>query len=484
MPRVATTDRSSAAATSRSGTILLLPEGSRRFESAPVVVATCGTLLAIVVPLTGRWQLSVIAFVLASVTTLWAVHAAHRVEPRALVAAIGAVFAVAVALAPTGSHDLWSYAMVGRTVAVHHANPYVTPPRAFASDPYLRRVGPGWRRTTTPYGPLFVAYAATVARIAGPHPLFARLGFQLGAAGAVGCSLWLVWRATGAARAVVLLALQPVVAVSIINGGHNDAFVGLAVLGAVVLAREERHVASGTLLALGALVKLPAGLAFLPLTAWVWRRRGTRAAAATVAPAIVPLLVSLVVPGAMGSVVAADAGIVSRASVWNVVMQLHHVYDPTWGGSRFSSVVTKFGLFAVIAVACGAAWHAARVRTQLDRGIVLATGSWMFVGAYALPWYAGWSLPVAALQPESALTTVVAAQAAFVGACELIPRGVLSEHVAFAMLVRDLLPLLGLAAFAFAAVSHRARDDMSASGGISRAGSAGRAGSARLDRAR
>jgi hypothetical protein len=84
---------------------------------------------------------------------------------------------------------------------------------------------------------VFVAYAAGVASIAGPHPLLERGGFQLGAALAVALALWLLWRATGMSSALVRLALHPVVSATIVNGGHNDAFVGLAVLAALLLGR-------------------------------------------------------------------------------------------------------------------------------------------------------------------------------------------------------------------------------------------------------
>jgi hypothetical protein len=447
-------------------------------------VATCGTLLAIVAPLAGRWPLSVLAFTLASGTALWLARTRDRIDPRALAVAAGVVLVTAVVVAPTGSRDLWSYAMVGRTVVVHHANPYVSPPRTFASDPFLLHVGRGWRHTTTPYGPVFVAYAAAVARVAGSHVLLARLGFQLGAAAAVASSLWLLWRATGSTRSVALLALHPVVAMTIVNGGHNDAFVGLAILGAVLLARARRHFGAGMVLALGALVKLPAGLALLPLSVWVWKRRGARAALTTAAPAAALSLLSMVVvPGAIRSVVGANARIVSRGSVWNVVIRLRHAYAATWGGGSFSPAVTRLGLLAVLAVAAGAAWRAARVRSRIERDVTIATGSWLFLGAYALPWYAGWSLPVAALQSGSALTAVIALQAAFLGASQQIPPGVLPQHVPLAIAVHFVLPVLGLAAFLFTALRRRTRTAVAAWVRSTYARAAGETEAGALDRA-
>jgi hypothetical protein len=323
-----------------------------------------------------------------------------------------------------------------------------------------------------------------VARVAGTHALLYRLGFQLGAALAVAGALWLLWRATESTRSVALLALHPVVAVTIVNGGHNDAFVGLSVLAAVLFARQKRHLASGSALALGALVKLPAVLALLPLCAWVWRRRGARAALETAAPiAVLSLLPLAMIPGAFHSVATADAGIVSRSSVWNVALQLRRSLAPAWGGSLFTPAITKSAIAAVVTIGAVAAWRAVRVRSRLDRGVTIATASWLFAGAYALPWYAGWSLPVAALQPTSALTSVIALQAGFLGASQMIRRGVLPEHPMLAVAVHFVFPVLGLLAFSFAALGRRTRAGLVAWGRAGYRGAAPGADATRLDSA-
>jgi hypothetical protein len=305
-----------------------------------------------------------------------------------------------------------------------------------------------------------------------------RLGFQLGAALAVAGALWLLWRATGS---VALLALHPVVAVTIVNSGHNDAFVGLAVLGAVLLARAKRHLASGTVLALGALVKLPAVLALLPLCAWVWWRRGARAAFEAAAPvALLSLLPIALIPGAFHSIATADAGIVSRSSVWNVALRIRRWLEPHWGGSTFTPAITKLALAAVATFAAVAAWRAVRSRSRLDRGVTIATASWLFAGAYALPWYAGWSLPVAALQPSSALTGVIALQAGFLGASQLIRPGGLAAHPMLAISVHFVFPVLGLLAFSFAALGRHTRAGLVDWGRAGYRGAAARADEPRL----
>jgi hypothetical protein len=371
-----------------------------------------------------------------------------HVDPRAVAVAAGVVLAVAVVLPPHGSHDVWSYAMVGRTVAKHHANPYVTPPGVYPADPILAGVGRAWRHTTTPYGPVFVAYAAGVASIAGPHPLLERWGFQLGAALAIAIALWLLWRATGLSSALVLLALHPVVSATIVNGGHNDAFVGLAVLAAVLLARADRFAASGWVLAAGALVKLPAGLALLPLAAWSWKRHGMRAAAEVSGPALgLAFLSNVFIPGALHSVGGADAGVVSRGSVWNVVLQARRWFAASWDGRDFAPSITKLALVVVVLFALVAAHQALEARTRIDREAATATSAWLFAGAYTLPWYAGWSLPVAAVQPASSLTGLIVVQAGFLAAGGTIPRAFLREHATFGLIVHVVIPAILLTAF-------------------------------------
>ncbi len=411
-------------------------------------MAACCTLATMLAPFTGRWWITGLCTALATATAIWVARRHTHVDPRAVAVAAGVVLAVAVVLPPHGSHDVWSYAMVGRTVAAHHANPYVTPPGAFPADPILAGVARGWRHTTTPYGPVFVAYAAGVASVAGPHPLLERWGFQLGDALAVALALWLLWRATGMSSALVLLAMHPVVSATIVNGGHNDALVGLAVLAAALLARADRFAASGWALAAGALVKLPAGLAVLPLAAWAWKRRGVGAAIEVSAPPLVLALGSnAFVPGALHSVASADAGVVSRGSVWNLALQARTWFAASWGGSGFAPLLTKGALVMVALFALVAARQALHARTRVDGGVATATSSWLFAGAYTLPWYAGWSLPVAALQPASPVTALIVVQAGFLAASGTIPRAFMHRHAALGATVHLVIPAVLLAAF-------------------------------------
>ena len=68
---------------------------------------------------------------------------------------VGAVLAVSgglllgSALAPAhSSDDLYAYAMYGRTIVVHHENPYVHPPSDYRDDPLFKHVSTYWESTT------------------------------------------------------------------------------------------------------------------------------------------------------------------------------------------------------------------------------------------------------------------------------------------------------------------------------------------------
>src|SRR5205814_6609385 len=124
-------------------------------------------------------------------------------------------------------------------------DPYTTPPSAFPHDRWLHLVRPVWRDVPSLYGPLFNTLSAVDVRLARGSGTNERLGFQALAALAVLAAMALVFRRTRDPAAMALLGLNPLVVVGVVNGGHNDALVGLAVLGGVLLAEDRRPVAAG-----------------------------------------------------------------------------------------------------------------------------------------------------------------------------------------------------------------------------------------------
>ena len=334
-------------------------------------------------------------------TTAWAVVVFdRRVEssPGAVAIAIGVVFAVAVAIHPNGSHDIWSYVMSGRIISAHHTNPYVRPPKDFPHDPFLRYVGAGWRHATSVYGPLFTGVSALFTRFAGGSVLRARLAFQLLSALSVVTALVLVWRETRDSRAVAFVGLHPATVVTIVNGGHNDGLVGLAVLAGVLLVTRGRRGAAGFVLGLGILCKASGVLGLLGVVAWT-ARRDRFGAGVTLLVALATTAVGYLPFGATaGRDVLQSGKGNTRGSPWDVVKTLTHAPG---------AILTLVVLVLVVL----SAWRW-RVASRPGTTVTATNAAFLIGGTFVLPWYPGWALPTAALERRSFLGVVVAAHAA------------------------------------------------------------------------
>jgi hypothetical protein len=334
-------------------------------------------------------------------TAAWAlaVFGRHEARPRDVAMAIGVVFAVAVAVQPHGSHDVWSYVMSGRIVDAHHTNPYVHPPSDFAGDPFLQYVGAGWRHTTSVYGPLFTAVSAALTHVAGGSALRARLAFQVLAALSVVAALVLIWRETHSSRAVAFVGLHPVTAATIVNGAHNDGLVGLAVLAGVLLVARRRWCAAGFVLGLGILCKASGALGLLGIVAWTLRR--DRLGAAITALVAMAAIVAGYVPfGATAArdVLGTEKGN-TRASPWDLVRTIAN--PPI-------TVLTVVVLGLVVV----AAWRW-RAASRPATAATAPIAAYLLGGLYVLPWYSAWALPAAAITRRSFLAVLVATHAAF-----------------------------------------------------------------------
>lgn len=385
------------------------PVGSRLRSHRPRVpvppsvalIATVGAEAAVVVG--GSRLVGARGLVLVLVATAgWAFVAYdERMElhPSWVVIAIGAALAIGLAAPPRDSHDLWSYVMYGRTVSVHHLSPYAHAPIDFRHDPFLGRVGVGWRHAKSVYGPLFTGVSAALTRAAGDSALRARLAFQGLAATGVVTGLALIWRSTRSARAVAFVGLHPAVITAIVNGGHNDALVGFAIVAGALLVSRKRWHTAGFVLGLGILVKASGILGLVGLVAWTVgrdRRGATR------------LVIAAGATAALGYALAGSAALVSlthagngntRASVWDPISSLLHPATAT-----MLTGALAFTTFAALRLRA-----AARPETTTTATIAAS----LIGGVYVLPWYPAWALPTAALDRRSRLSMLTAAHAAF-----------------------------------------------------------------------
>src|SRR6476659_1912101 len=147
----------------------------------------------------------------------------------------GAIVALVVAFLltpPLLSHDIYSYIDYARLGAVHGLDPYVHPPVAAPGDPAFAHVT--WPHTTSAYGPLFTLATYPLAWLPVSAAVWALK--VVAAASVLGiaaiCARLAPLRGVDPLRAAAFVALNPLVLVHVVGGGHNDALAMLlAMLG-------------------------------------------------------------------------------------------------------------------------------------------------------------------------------------------------------------------------------------------------------------
>jgi alpha-1,6-mannosyltransferase len=334
---------------------------------------------------------------------------------RLVIASIGLLFGLAVAVPPRQSKDIWSYAIYGRIVAVHHADPYGQPPASFGTDPWLERVSSFWREQKSVYGPVFTAVSALGMWLAGESPERARLFFQLLSALAITACLLVLDRTRREVAALVFLGLNPVIVVSVVNGGHNDSLLGLAVLSAVLAVRGGRMVLAGVALGLGALVKLFCLIPAAGLALWTLARRGTRQALAVSAAVAVTVTAGYLAAGGVSALepVLSASRRMSLGSIWTVPRRAMTVglmgqgFRGAVAGGMARQRIAILGGAAVLVVA--AVLIASRLRGPPEVSAGAPALSYFLLGTYVVPWYSAWTLPALALSWRSGIALLTVA---------------------------------------------------------------------------
>jgi hypothetical protein len=343
-----------------------------------------------------------------------------RLPRRFVLGTSAALLVVAVAIPPTESNDVWAYSMYGRIVAIHHASPYTHSAASYPHDPFSRRVDKIWRHTASVYGPVFTAISALGMGTVGRWPLGARLFFQgLAALAALG-ALLLVDRHTRSPLAVALLGVNPLIVISVVNGAHNDALIGLAVLAGVLLAMRKRFGWAAVALALAALIKIAAVLPLAAVVMWVWHRYGRHDAFRMGAIGAGVILVGLALaggPAALRPLNAAQQHI-TGASVWYGPRRWLTAAEIGRGlsGAAAGHLVRRAVSAAATVAAIGLTALLVARRLDHDDPAIIAGAAvlaYSLLGAYVLPWYVGWGLPALALAWRSRLTWLALLHGAF-----------------------------------------------------------------------
>jgi hypothetical protein len=304
-------------------------------------------------------------------------------------AAVVAV-AVAVQLVPLAgplliSTDAWTYWDYGRIAAVHGGNPYVQNPDDFAADPAFRHVGTGWWDTSSVYGPAFTLASEPLALADGASADAAAWTYKTIAGLALVAIVLLVARLTRSPFAVAFAGWNPLLALHMAGGGHNDAWMAVLVVAAIAAAAAGRRQLAGIAWALAILVKwVP--LLFLGLRAVEARSTERRvahagfAAAAAVVVGLASWRYGFHWLGAFGPL-ARNANHESRFAI------------PHRLGGHPAAIV--FAVLFVLAYGwlVREAWRG-RARLGLCAGLLLVATPWL------VPWYAVWAVPLAAIDDD------------------------------------------------------------------------------------
>jgi Glycosyltransferase family 87 len=309
--------------------------------------------------------------------------------------------AVAIQLIPLAgplllSHDVYSYWAYGRIESRHEGDPYTQPPARFPSDPATRAVAPGWRGTTSVYGPAFTAFSAGVDRTTQSSEKVALVFRTVAALAAIAATLLAAYIGRRKAFAAAFIGWNPLLAVSFAGGGHNDALMLVLMLGALALASRRRDVSAGAFWMLATAVKAPA-LFLLPLQLV---RVGRRFWAACVLTAVAGSVAATL---AFGSPWLTAVGHLGRnESRFAIPVRLERLGLPDRAAHLLAVVSLLVGALLLFRQA-----RQGRPRLALGACLLVLTTPWL------LPWYASWPVALAAVEEDAAAQVLALAVAAY-----------------------------------------------------------------------
>jgi hypothetical protein len=306
------------------------------------------------------------------------------------------LLAVAIQLAPLAaplllSTDAWTYWAYGRIASAEGGNPYTDPPSAFTDSPALDVMGERWRDTTSVYGPMFTLASEPVAAAVGDSTDAAAWTYKaLAGVAAVAAALLAARVARQRALAAAFVGWNPLLAVHLAGGGHNDAWLGALLAAALALAAARRAQAAGAVWALATAVKwVP--LVFFALAVVQARARGKPAGLAGFACS------ALVIAGAATWAyglgwLEAVAPLLQNAELetsYALPNRLEQAGLPEAAALSLAAATLVGGLLLLLRAA-------ARGGQVLGRAAVLVLAT----TPYLAVWYLGWALPLAAADED------------------------------------------------------------------------------------
>jgi hypothetical protein len=308
----------------------------------------------------------------------------------------------------------------------------------FEGDPMRRPVNALWQRTPDIYGLGFTVIMAGFAPLIGESGFLVHFMYQLVALVAVGAMLWLLWKRTRNPAVLAFVGLHPLLAISVVNGGHPDALVALGVLAGTMLAVDHRPELAGVAFAFAASVNFTALVGAAVLCVWAvrrWRRPEVARFAGIVG--VFGALPYLLLSGWLQNA-HEHSGLVSRQSIWNAIGTFVSNPDVLRTLASNGATIVAGSLLVVIAVR-----HTSRGTPEL--AIAAGLASFLVASSWVMPWYAFTALPLLALRRPNPLSWTVALYSSLVLLGEQYPS--LSATAVGSighMFLQNLLPIAAL----------------------------------------
>ena len=345
---------------------------------------------------------------------LAALVAAPALGRRVVWAAIAVLVAGFALVPPLLSHDIYSYVDYARLGVVHGIDPYVRGPAAAPGDPAFAHVT--WPHTPSAYGPLFTLATYPLAWLPVSSAVWALK--LVAAASVLGiaalCARLAPLRGIDPLRAAAFVALNPLVLVHVVGGGHNDALAMLlAMLGvAGVLLAAEAPAGAALVAALAVKASTAVVAPFALLGAGPTHARGPSGGRGRFLLGAGIALVATLAVSFLGfgwhwlhaiGLAGENQSKTSHLSIPSTAARLT-------GLGKAPARVGALALYAaLVAYLLAWTWRGGdwlRAAAWASLGLLLAT-SWL------LPWYLIWALPLAALSRDRRLQFLVLALTAF-----------------------------------------------------------------------
>jgi len=391
---------------------------------------------------------------------------------RKLVPVFVAWVAPLLFVAPLFSRDLYSYAAQGDMMS-HHINPYTYGPSVLGQGPFVGLVDKLWQNVGSPYGPVFLTIAGWIVDLSGHNVLVSVEGLRLLALLGTVMFSWavpVIARSFGrdGSAAFAMAALNPLVLLHLVGGGHNDALMlGLLVAG-YALARRGRPVAGIVLCAIGASVKVPALIGAVYI-GWEWLGSG-KSLRDRLRPLATAVLIAVAILSALSEAAGLGWGWISGLSNPDTVRSW---LDPATAiGLGAGKLVSVIGLgnhqhaLLTLARATGLVSAAVIAVVLLLRsekvGSLVALG-WTLIAVVMLspvvqPWYATWGFVFLAPVVEGRSRRIVAVWSGIACFIGLPGSAVLSRELREAnplVLACALIVLVGFLVFVLAPLFKR-----------------------------